>query len=280
MDPTNRYSMPEEAAQEIIKLHAPLISNPHPLQLEIPPKVGTSTIEPTGPPTPQPGHVINFGVVAPGIYRSSFPQPCNLDHLQSLKLKTIITMVDEPYSPESTNFVKTNGIVHLRIPIKAHKSFERINPLDKIAEVQLVLKDTSRHPVLIHCNKGKHRTGCMIATYRKLNNEPEDSIIKEYRHFAGAKARPWDEHYITHLDVPTLTESMRVGPSSLAGTLLAKAYAERMAKLNRLAQDALQYGTPPRSSGEEYGDEGVNPWLRTDVKWRCDDGTSADMNPS
>ena len=90
MDPENRFSMPEEVEQEIIKLHAPLISNPHPLHVEIRPKVGTSTIEPTGPPTPQAGQVINFGIVAPGIYRSSFPQPCNLDHLQSLRLKTIM----------------------------------------------------------------------------------------------------------------------------------------------------------------------------------------------
>lgn len=72
---------------------------------------------------------------------------------------------------------------------------------------------------------------------------------------------------------------MRVGPDSLAGSLLAKDYAERMAKVNRQAQDKLEYATPPRS-GDEYGDEGVNPWLRTDVKWTYDDGTCADMNPS
>ena len=90
MDPENRFSMPEEAEQEIIKLHAAHISNPHAPHLEIRPKLGTSTFEPTGPPTPHAGQVINFGTVSTGIYRSSFPQPCNLDHLQSLKLKTIM----------------------------------------------------------------------------------------------------------------------------------------------------------------------------------------------
>ena len=90
MDPENRFSMPEEVEQEIIKLHASLISNSHPLQLRSLPKLGTSTLEPTGPPTPQAGQILNFGVVAPGIYRSSFPQPCNLDHMQSLGLKTIM----------------------------------------------------------------------------------------------------------------------------------------------------------------------------------------------
>ena len=74
---------------------------------------------------------------------------------------------------------------------------------------------------------------------------------------------------------------MRVGPASLAGSLLVKDYAERMAKTNKQTQDALEYATPPRSTTDEYGDEGgENPWLRTDVKWQCDDGTTADMNPS
>ena len=73
---------------------------------------------------------------------------------------------------------------------------------------------------------------------------------------------------------------MRVGPDSLAGSLLAKDYAESMKKVNRQAQDKLEYATPPRSGDEDYGDEGFNPWLRTDVQWRCDDGTFAEMNPS
>ena len=65
------------------------------------------------------------------------------------------TLVEETYALESANYVKSNGITHLRIPIIAHKSSRSINALEKIAEVQLVLKDTSRYPVLVHCNKGK-----------------------------------------------------------------------------------------------------------------------------
>lgn len=75
-------------------------------------------------------------------------------------------------------------------------------------------------------------------------------------------------------------ESMRVGPISLAGCLLSKNHYQRMEMFNRQAQDALKLATPPRSGDDDYGDEGQNPWLKTDVKWRCDDGTTADMNPS
>ena len=82
MEPENRFALDLE---EIYNVHGPLISAAPPLST-----LGTATVEQTGPPTPQAGQVINFGVVARGIYRSSFPHPTNLEHLQSLKLKTIM----------------------------------------------------------------------------------------------------------------------------------------------------------------------------------------------
>lgn len=85
MDPENRFALDLE---QIYNVHGPLISTAPPLTPEA--VDGTATVEQTGPPTPQSGQVINFGVVAKGIYRSSFPHPTNLEHLQSLKLKTIM----------------------------------------------------------------------------------------------------------------------------------------------------------------------------------------------
>jgi len=65
------------------------------------------------------------------------------------------TLVDEPYAPESIQFVNSNGINHLRIGIIAHKEAKRVNSLENVAKVIEVLEDQSQHPVLIHCNKGK-----------------------------------------------------------------------------------------------------------------------------
>ncbi|CAN0534051.1 unnamed protein product, partial [Ectocarpus sp. 8 AP-2014] len=28
--------------------------------------------------------------------------------------------------------------------------------------------DASNHPMLVHCNKGKHRTGCLIGCFRRV----------------------------------------------------------------------------------------------------------------
>ena len=49
-----------------------------------------SSNEDSGPPSPQSGQMPNFGVVATGIYRSAFPFAPNLEHLKSLRLKTMM----------------------------------------------------------------------------------------------------------------------------------------------------------------------------------------------
>ena len=38
----------------------------------------------------------------------------------------------------------------------------------QIGEALSILIDKRNHPVLVHCNKGKHRTGCLIGCMRKL----------------------------------------------------------------------------------------------------------------
>lgn len=80
--------MDAESKQKIIHGHGHLISSSKPPGSCNAPEAGSK--EETGPPTPAPGIVINFGHVAPGIYRSSFPQAENFEHLASLKLRSIL----------------------------------------------------------------------------------------------------------------------------------------------------------------------------------------------
>lgn len=88
MDPENRFSIDLEAEREIHDVHRNLISSAPSLSLKS--IEGFTTVEPTGPPTPQIGQIGNFGIVAKGIYRSQFPHPTNLEHLETLGLKTIV----------------------------------------------------------------------------------------------------------------------------------------------------------------------------------------------
>lgn len=59
-----------------------------------------------------------------------------------------------------------------------------------------VVLDRSHHPVLIHCNQGKHRTGCVVGCVRRAQRWSLISIFEEYRRFAGDKARVVDQQFI------------------------------------------------------------------------------------
>jgi tyrosine-protein phosphatase SIW14 len=63
------------------------------------------------------------------------------------------------------------------------------------------LTDTRNHPIHVHCNKEKHRTGTVIGCLRKLQLWTLTSIFANYRCFAGIKARIVDQQYI-ELDIP------------------------------------------------------------------------------
>ncbi|OQE27990.1 hypothetical protein PENFLA_c005G05422 [Penicillium flavigenum] len=55
--------------------------------------------------------------------------------------------------------------------------------------------DVANHPVLVHCNYGKHRTACVISCLRKMQGWKLSDIIDEYRLYADPKARPLDEDF-------------------------------------------------------------------------------------
>ncbi|THU52242.1 hypothetical protein C4D60_Mb10t01920 [Musa balbisiana] len=73
-------------------------------------------------------------------------------------------------------------------------------PEDKIREALRVVLDARNHPLLIHCNRGKHRTGCVVGCLRKLQRWCLSSVFDEYQQFAAAKARVSDQRLIELFD--------------------------------------------------------------------------------
>ncbi|CAF9914627.1 hypothetical protein IMSHALPRED_001964 [Imshaugia aleurites] len=185
--------MDAKAQKKIVQSHGHLVSHKPARHINTKGKISA---EDSGPPSPSSGPLNNFGAVAPGIYRSSFPHADNMEHLRSLGLKSILTLVKTPHSEEFLGYVEENGIEHFRIIVPAHKNPSIIIPIDTLLETLKIILNRSNYPILIHCNKGKHRTGCMIACYRKLNGWTDAAIITEYRAFAGDKYRPLDEAFI------------------------------------------------------------------------------------
>ena len=158
---------------------------------------GDNLTEASGPPSPREGDIRNFGEVCQGLYRSSFPGSCNLEHLESLHLKTLVTLVTTPFEPQLEWWLK--NVNHYCVKIPAHKTSEDTIPLMATAQVMKLLMDETKHPILIHCNKGKHRTGCMVASFRKLQGMDDVGAITEYHKYAGAKARAFDVAFISRI---------------------------------------------------------------------------------
>lgn len=74
-----------------------------------------------------------------------------------------------------------------------------------IASVLAVVMNRAHHPILVHCNRGKHRTGCIVACFRKTQRRPTEYALSEYRDYANPKCRPDDERFIKEFDPSVVT---------------------------------------------------------------------------
>lgn len=139
----------------------------------------------------------NFSHVAGEIYRSSFPRSENFSFLQRrLKLKSILVLIPEEYPPENEEFLKRSGIKLFQVGMSGNKEpFVNI-PSGLLTKALEVVLNPENQPILIHCNRGKHRTGCLIGCIRKLQNWSLTMIFDEYRRFAFPKARALDQQFI------------------------------------------------------------------------------------
>ncbi|CAI2181053.1 15271_t:CDS:2 [Funneliformis geosporum] len=143
----------------------------------------------------------NFTMVSTWVYRSSFPKKKNYAFLKKLGLKSILTLILEEYPAQNMKFLEANDIKFFQFGIAGNKEpFVQI-PEDKICAALAVILDRRNHPILIHCNKGKHRTGCLIGCLRKLQRWTHTSIFDEYRRFSHPKSRSMDQQFIELFDV-------------------------------------------------------------------------------
>ncbi|KAL9234873.1 hypothetical protein vseg_009691 [Gypsophila vaccaria] len=148
---------------------------------------------------------INFAMVEDGLFRSGFPQPSNFSYIETLNLKSIIYLCTEPYPEEHCKFLKSHNIRLFQFGIEGTK--ESV-PEDVISKALRILMDVRSYPVLIHCKRGKHRTGCVVGCLRKLQNWCISSVFEEYQRFAGTKARISDMNFMEGFDVLRLRQSL------------------------------------------------------------------------
>ncbi|XP_074582686.1 inositol diphosphatase DSP2-like [Curcuma longa] len=166
------------------------------LVLEPCPK-GEVAVDPFTPP-------LNFAMVDHGIYRSGFPSPDNFRFLKTLKLRSILCLCQDPYPDVNIEFLQENRITLFKIGIDGSK--EATIPENRIREALKVVLDVHNHPLLIHCKRGKHRTGCVVGCLRKLQGWCIASAIDEYNCYAAVKARVSDQKLIAEFDERSMAQ--------------------------------------------------------------------------
>jgi tyrosine-protein phosphatase SIW14 len=149
----------------------------------------------------------NFAMVESGIYRSAFPRPRNTRFLSSLGLKCIVCLVPEDYPEDLVHYYESKGIVLKQIGLEGNKwlNYKCINTRDLITALSEVV-NPSNHPVLVHCNKGMHRTGSLIGCLRKLRRWSLAAIFSEYVLYADSRARQEDQVFIENFNVDDFSE--------------------------------------------------------------------------
>lgn len=135
-------------------------------------------------------------MVSSGVYRSGYPNRKNFSFLQKLELKCVIYLCPEPLSDENKMFFESLNTKIIHIKIKGNKEpFQEIQSCD-VEEALVQIQNKENRPVLVHCNKGKHRVGCVIGCFRKTQNWAMVAIFEEFRRFSGEKIRVADEEFI------------------------------------------------------------------------------------
>ncbi|RMZ81336.1 hypothetical protein DV738_g2149, partial [Chaetothyriales sp. CBS 135597] len=165
----------------------------------------TIEMDESHPPTPDDtGRPDNFQMIAPGLYRCSYPQSVHFPQLEGLNLKTIVTLVAQDLPLEYADFLSANAISHHHIPILANKDEDIYTDAETINKVLSIMLEPSNYPMLVHCNKGKHRTGCVTACFRKVTGWTTDACLEEYERYSAPKSRALDKAFIRRYDASIL----------------------------------------------------------------------------
>lgn len=124
----------------------------------------------------------NFHYVSPGVYRGAYPGKKGIQYLETLKVKTIISLKGTrfwAFIPEKFE-AKHADMDFIRKPLVSLPGF--LGDLTEISEEKVdailtILADPDQQPVFVHCEKGEDRTGFIIGLHDVINlhMDPKDA---------------------------------------------------------------------------------------------------------
>lgn len=143
----------------------------------------------------------NFGACQnDSVFRSAFPQDRNIEFLKTINIRSVLCLVGSRPSDGYIQWIKHAHIKRFRIDIAPNKNGQIKTTRDSLCEALLRVMDSANYPLYIHCNQGRHRTGCVVACFRKIQRWPMQDIRAEYEAYANPKARIGDLELIRNFD--------------------------------------------------------------------------------
>ena len=132
---------------------------------------------------------LNFGLVAPGIYRSGMPGRNSVAYLRRLGLRTLVRLVDGPaYPPAVEEWIAAARVAVIDCRVGTNR--EPLVAMDggALAEALAAAQRPERQPVLVHCLRGQRETGVLVGCMRQQQRWSLVATFDEYRRFAGSAA--------------------------------------------------------------------------------------------
>ncbi|KAJ1935823.1 hypothetical protein EC988_008370, partial [Linderina pennispora] len=142
------------------------------------------------------------------VYRCSGVLTQNqIKYLDTLNLKTVVILSVEGPSRLFAQYVRRRGIQKLHLGMTRWQSNLGWKPVSEelIKEALQSVLDKKNHPLLIVCSSGVRETGTLVGCLRKLQHWNFNSIVYEYRSFAGGKGKYAQELFIELFDTDLVT---------------------------------------------------------------------------
>ncbi|KAI9503152.1 hypothetical protein GGI25_001923 [Coemansia spiralis] len=149
-----------------------------------------------------------FALVEEGVYRcSGVLTREQIKFLDTLNLQTVLILSVEGPSRAFTQYIKTKPIHRIHLGMTRWQSNLGWKPVSEelIKEGLECILNKANHPLLIVCSSGVRETGTLVGCLRKLQHWNFNSIVYEYRSFAGGKGKYAQELFIELFDVDLVT---------------------------------------------------------------------------
>ncbi|RPB18468.1 hypothetical protein L211DRAFT_796665 [Terfezia boudieri ATCC MYA-4762] len=150
---------------------------------------------------------LRFAIVETSVYRGSYPRPLNFPFLESLRLKTILSLTPTPPIEPVAEWCKQQGIKMIHYtPDKSGKKSIPLSHRDVKFAIEIIL-DSKNSPVYIHCLNGSEATGLVMACLRKLQFWAAPCIFSELQRFSELhnSFEAFLEGFVEEIEIPGQT---------------------------------------------------------------------------